>query len=589
MRRTLSTRAGTAKCITENGGMVSAVGHLAELRALPNEQREALITAFARSCDRISPKRSHRLTEILRRYVFGETTWKTLCVEFRISRRSFFTDRAEVLRRIAQLNETSVFVKPPSPRVFLREPSQLFLAQARAMFDSGNFVQAATLFDRIDDRRLPPGDRFEAIRLTIDALEEARRLPVFAEHIAQRIRRWSESTDPGSSESCLAKAADYWLRMRHGTFPHGHDSQVLQYARDAITLVRSALSTGDGATMIAYCRAIIDTIPLFLNFGDIFTANSYLQEMERFLECHGNLLPIVAGDAQAMRTVVHWMNPTTLRRSRVERRTVYTSALETLGARLQWYCFYVEYRDQLLQRHANLALTFARELVRSTDVAESSGWKSFAQIALIKAYLATGRVGDAEHAGALSNAPQQLDYPFASCLLAYVRRDFRKAFERSTQLVRTCDEYGLQFGKATALHLNARAAYRLGMLEEATSSIEGAVAIVDLSGPSDPLSLHDVYHDALLITGRQRYRDKLGDIMAMSRPASGRVNALSSTSGLSDRQRQVAQLAATNFTNDAIGRQLGISPRTVERHLDAVFTHFDVRSRHQLADVLAGG
>lgn len=53
--------------------------------------------------------------------------------------------------------------------------------------------------------------------------------------------------------------------------------------------------------------------------------------------------------------------------------------------------------------------------------------------------------------------------------------------------------------------------------------------------------------------------------------------------GLTVRERQVAGLAAMGESNDAIARQLGITPRTVKAHLSAAFDQLGVADRLQLA------
>lgn len=53
--------------------------------------------------------------------------------------------------------------------------------------------------------------------------------------------------------------------------------------------------------------------------------------------------------------------------------------------------------------------------------------------------------------------------------------------------------------------------------------------------------------------------------------------------GLTDRERQVAGLAAMGESNDAIALQLGITPRTVKAHLSAAFGQLGVADRLQLA------
>jgi DNA-binding CsgD family transcriptional regulator len=48
---------------------------------------------------------------------------------------------------------------------------------------------------------------------------------------------------------------------------------------------------------------------------------------------------------------------------------------------------------------------------------------------------------------------------------------------------------------------------------------------------------------------------------------------------LTQREDQVLALIAAGHTNDQAARKLGISPRTVRKHLEAVFTKANVPSR----------
>ena len=58
---------------------------------------------------------------------------------------------------------------------------------------------------------------------------------------------------------------------------------------------------------------------------------------------------------------------------------------------------------------------------------------------------------------------------------------------------------------------------------------------------------------------------------------------------LTPQELQVAQLARRGLSNREIGRQLFISPRTVQYHLRKVFAKLGIRSRGELAHVLPGG
>ena len=57
---------------------------------------------------------------------------------------------------------------------------------------------------------------------------------------------------------------------------------------------------------------------------------------------------------------------------------------------------------------------------------------------------------------------------------------------------------------------------------------------------------------------------------------------------LTARERQVAGLAAAGMTNRQIGRRLGISERTAERHMENLRAKLGARSRAQVAAWVAG-
>jgi DNA-binding CsgD family transcriptional regulator len=51
---------------------------------------------------------------------------------------------------------------------------------------------------------------------------------------------------------------------------------------------------------------------------------------------------------------------------------------------------------------------------------------------------------------------------------------------------------------------------------------------------------------------------------------------------LTDRQVEVVELIATGYSNEEIGRQLGISPRTVKSHCDILRQKLGISKRRQI-------
>lgn len=92
---------------------------------------------------------------------------------------------------------------------------------------------------------------------------------------------------------------------------------------------------------------------------------------------------------------------------------------------------------------------------------------------------------------------------------------------------------------------------------------------------------------ALLLAGRN---DEAGELFERCGSLLGRSatppvpDAAQFAAGLlSPRERDVALLVSEGFTNAAIGVRLGVSAKTVEKHVAAIFAKLDVRSRAQIA------
>ena len=61
-----------------------------------------------------------------------------------------------------------------------------------------------------------------------------------------------------------------------------------------------------------------------------------------------------------------------------------------------------------------------------------------------------------------------------------------------------------------------------------------------------------------------------------------RMNAMRDPSSITDRQRQVIQLIAAGRSNEEVGRELGISPRTAKAHCDTLRLKLGVKRRRQI-------
>jgi DNA-binding NarL/FixJ family response regulator len=65
-----------------------------------------------------------------------------------------------------------------------------------------------------------------------------------------------------------------------------------------------------------------------------------------------------------------------------------------------------------------------------------------------------------------------------------------------------------------------------------------------------------------------------------------RVRHRAGTDRLTEREAEIARLAAQGMSNRAIAAQLFIGERTIETHIAAIFDRFDLTSRTQLQALL---
>ena len=94
--------------------------------------------------------------------------------------------------------------------------------------------------------------------------------------------------------------------------------------------------------------------------------------------------------------------------------------------------------------------------------------------------------------------------------------------------------------------------------------------------------------DLFAACGSRWRRDQvLADLDNLGKPGRRAAGALRGPTALTDREREIAALAAQGLTAKAIGQQLHIGERTVETHVARVYAKFDVHTRRELVRALA--
>ncbi|HSM60846.1 MAG TPA: LuxR C-terminal-related transcriptional regulator, partial [Longimicrobiales bacterium] len=216
---------------------------------------------------------------------------------------------------------------------------------------------------------------------------------------------------------------------------------------------------------------------------------------------------------------------------------------------------------------------------RGLDIAEGTGYKPWAVHRLLPIYaeacLWAGELGEAERVGAhmrtmAERMNHRLGIAWADACEALIRwkrgdaggatADMRAAAERLEEIPMI----------PYAVRIRRQLAGRLADIGDTDA------AVAELRRVHDVLA--QLGAEIELEKCRIQFRE-----LGHRPPPKGTGEGMA---GLTARELEIARLVALRKSNQAIGRELGISPRTVSTHLSNVFQKLDISSRAMLGDMV---
>jgi DNA-binding NarL/FixJ family response regulator len=205
------------------------------------------------------------------------------------------------------------------------------------------------------------------------------------------------------------------------------------------------------------------------------------------------------------------------------------------------------------------------------------GWRAYCLELLTRCWLALDRRGEGEHAAARTEAAAAaVRLPLATAwadraaaAVALHTEDSARAIDRALASADAAQEVGAPIEGALSRMLAGRALAQAGQRDRAIAELRRAAAELDACG-------------ALRYRNEaERDLGKLGH-RAHRRTRPGKIEGAGLES-LTERELQVARLAADGKTNPQIAAELFLSKKTVETHLRNIFRKLDVSSRVGLA------
>jgi ATP/maltotriose-dependent transcriptional regulator MalT len=218
---------------------------------------------------------------------------------------------------------------------------------------------------------------------------------------------------------------------------------------------------------------------------------------------------------------------------------------------------------------------------RGLEIAEGTGYTLWAMHRLLpilaEAYLWSGQIDEAEKVGRrIREHADRLDHKLGhawadacEALVMWKRGDPTGAIALMGKAAEALDEVPMLWDSARIRRQMAGRMAEVGDMEGAAAQLK---------------QVHDIFTklgaDLELEKARIQFRE-----IGQRPPPKGVGEGMA---GLTGREIEVARLVARRLSNKAIGKQLGMAPRTASTHLSNIYQKLGITSRGELADLVRG-